>query len=111
MAPLVRQFGSHIKCRQRLFSRLRVLLALDPAPVQAHAGERFAHNGSVGTVREGFAVVTAGSAGGEEEFTNRCLDSILNRSSNELRNDFVAARPTSKQQNRCLESWYSSIVS
>jgi hypothetical protein len=46
-----------------------------------------------------------------EEFTNRCLVSILNRSSNELRNDFAAARPTSKQQNRCLESWYAPIVS
>jgi hypothetical protein len=28
-----------------------------------------------------------------EELTNHCLDSILNRSSNELRNDFCAARP------------------
>jgi hypothetical protein len=46
-----------------------------------------------------------------EEFTNRCFDSILNRSSNELSNDFPAARPRSKQRNRCLESWYSSIVS
>jgi hypothetical protein len=46
-----------------------------------------------------------------EEFTNRCFDSILNRSSNELRNDFPAARPRSEKQNRCLESWYSSIVS
>jgi hypothetical protein len=46
-----------------------------------------------------------------EEFTNRCLVSILNRSSNELSNDFPAARPRSKQRNRCLESWYASIVS
>jgi hypothetical protein len=42
-----------------------------------------------------------------EEFTNRCLVSILNRSSNTLRNNFAAARPTSKQRNRCLESWYA----
>jgi hypothetical protein len=35
----------------------------------------------------------------------------FNRSSNELRNDFAAARPTSKQQNRCLESWHAPIVS
>jgi hypothetical protein len=45
-----------------------------------------------------------------EEFTNCCLDSILNRLSNELRNDFPAARPRSKQRNSCFESWYSSIV-
>jgi hypothetical protein len=45
------------------------------------------------------------------EFTNRCLDSILNRSSNKLRNDFLAARPRSKQRNRGLESLYSPIVS
>jgi hypothetical protein len=36
-----------------------------------------------------------------EEFTNRCLDSILNRSSNKLRNNFPAVRPRSKQRNRC----------
>jgi hypothetical protein len=46
-----------------------------------------------------------------EEFTNRCLVSILNRSSNELRNNFASARPTSKQRNHCLESWYAPIVS
>jgi vacuolar protein sorting-associated protein 13D len=51
------------------------------------------------------------SAAAGEEFTNPCFDSILNRSSNELRNDFPVARPRSKQRNHCLESWYSSIVS
>jgi hypothetical protein len=46
-----------------------------------------------------------------EEFTNRCLVSILNLSSNDLRNDFAAAWPTSKPKNRSLESWYAPIVS
>jgi hypothetical protein len=46
-----------------------------------------------------------------EEFTNCCLVLVLNRSSKELRNNFAAARPTSKQWNRCLESWYAPIVS
>jgi hypothetical protein len=36
---------------------------------------------------------------------------ILNWSSNKLRNDFAAARPTSKQRFRCLDSWYAPIVS
>jgi hypothetical protein len=40
-----------------------------------------------------------------EEFANRCLDSILNRSSNELRNDFPAARPRSKHKLRKREDW------
>jgi hypothetical protein len=57
-----------------------------------------------GTVEQGRRV-----AG--EEFTNRCLDSMLNQSGNKLRNNFPAARPRSKQRNCCLESWYSSIVS
>jgi hypothetical protein len=46
-----------------------------------------------------------------EEFTNHCLVSILKRLSDELINDFAAARPTSKQRNHCLESWYAPIVS
>jgi hypothetical protein len=44
-----------------------------------------------------------------EEFTKRCLVSILNRSSNKKGNNFAAARPTYKQRNRCLESWYAPI--
>jgi hypothetical protein len=58
---------------------------------------------------EDVTLTNAGVPGGE--FTNRCLNSISNWSSNELRNDFPTARPRSKQQNRCLETWYSPIVS
>jgi hypothetical protein len=59
-----RQLGPFLKCRKCLFPLVIVLLAPNPLPVLAIAGECLAHNGHVGTVRVGDAPITAWGVGG-----------------------------------------------